>query len=285
MVEDINLIGSNGQLNEKCIKYTTVKYKMARVLRYQKRRMAAKKITSFLKRRLAARKLKVRRRNVGVMTRGYLKLVRKTQEFWLQNTSVSNVPRLAWIAGGLETAYTGTIMTLGTVTSGMNGAQDIPFQMKFALSDLINFTDITSLCDNYRIKGVFVRIHPSFTDVNLGSLYSHPQLNWIVDKDDAAVPTVDSIRQKMGVKTRTFKPGQYVGMYLPYPNFQVQVQDSTGTTTGLPLGNKYLDVSDLNIPHFGIKGYFGNVDLPASGIAKIAFKFDIAMVIEAKNFQ
>lgn len=257
---------------------------MVRVLRYQRRRAAARKIGAFVKRRFRMRRM-VKARKVGTMQRGYLKIVRKCQEFWLQNTAVSGVPRIGWISGGAEVNYTGTILTLGPNTISMNGSADIPFQMKFALSDIISYSDIATLADNYRIKGVYIRIFPNFTDSTLGSLFSYPSLNYIIDKDDAAVPTVTQLREKMGVKTRTFKPGQYIGISLPYPNFQVQVQDSTGTTTGLPLGNKYLDCSDVNIPHFGIKGYFGNVDLPTTNIAKVSFKFDVAMCIEAKNFQ
>jgi len=78
---------------------------------------------------------------------GFFQIVRKLPEFWLQNTATAGVPRLGWISGGSEVAYTGTTMQLGTLSAGMNGSVDIPFAMNFRLSDIINYTDITSIAD------------------------------------------------------------------------------------------------------------------------------------------
>lgn len=217
---------------------------------------------------------------------GYFKIVRKLPEFWLQNTATANQCRLGWIgSGGTEVQYTGTTAQLGALTAGMNGSVDIPFAMNFRLSDIINYTDITSIADNYKLKSVYVRIMPSFTQVGLPSIYNYPSLQWDIDKDDGALPTVDLLRQKMGVTTRTFKPGQYIGIKIAYPNIQASVADSTGTTSAMPIGNRWLDAADVNVPHLGLKGVFSNVDLPASGTAKIAFKFDVAYTLEAKNLQ
>lgn len=216
---------------------------------------------------------------------GFFQIVRKLPEFWLQNTATAGTPRLGWISGGSEVAYTGTTMQLGTLTPGMNGSVDIPFAMNFRLSDIINYTDITSIADNYKLKSVYVRILPSFTQVGLPSIYNYPSMQWDIDKDDGTVPTVDLLRQKMGVKTRTFKAGQYIGIKISYPNIQAVVADNTGTTSAMPIGNRWLDAVDVNVPHLGLKGVFSNVDLPTSASAKVAFKFDVAYTLQAKNLQ
>lgn len=251
-----------------------VVYRKSRLLRAGRRRNAIKaraKLGRYIK----------RRKN----TSGYLKIVRKCPEFWLQNTTVAGTPRLGWISGGAEVNYTGTNAVLGTPTLGMNGSFDIPFAMNFRISDIINYSDVVTLADRYRIKGVYVRLIPNFTMNGVQSLYNYPSCQWIVDNDDATPPTVAQLREKMGVKTKTFKPGQYIGMKVKFPKFEGTVQDNTGTTNAIVMGNKWLNSSSVNVPHYGIKGVISNMDLPVTGSAKISIKFDVAYVIEAKDFQ
>lgn len=219
--------------------------------------------------------------------RGYLKIVRKCPEFWLQNTGVAGTPRLGWISGGAEVNYTGTVVTLGTATAGMNGAFDIPFSAKFSLSDVINYSDIATLADKYRIKGVYLRLIPNFTTNGVQSLYNYPSVQYCIDDDDSTAPTVSSLREKMGVKTKTFKPGEYIGIKIRWPKVAMAVTDAPAGTIGAAdvKGGQWLNSSYVNVQHFGLKGVISNMDLPVTGTAKIAVKFDVAYVIEAKDFQ
>ena len=154
------------------------------VRRVGKKRIAVAKYASRLRRRI---------RRLPRTKGGYLKIVRKCPEFWLQNTTVAGTPRLGWISGGAEVPYTGTVATLGTVSPGMNGAFDIPFAAKFAMSDLINYLDIATLADKYRIKSVYVRIIPNFTQNAINGVYSYPSLLYSIDDDDANPPTVATL--------------------------------------------------------------------------------------------
>lgn len=244
-------------------------------------RRAGTRRVGFVKRRAGVRRTRFRpKRSPG----GYFKIVRKLSEFWLQNSGAGTA-RFAWISGGAEVNYTGTTATLGTPTIGMNGAYDVPFALNFRLSDVINYSDITTIADNYRIKSVYIRVIPSFTQNPISGFFNYPQLVYDIDKDDGAVATVDVLRQKMGVTTRTFKPGQYVGIKVAYPALQVSVADNTGTTAAMPISNRWLDCNDVNVPHLGLKGYISNMDLTATTTSKVAFKFDVSYTLEAKNLQ
>lgn len=239
------------------------------------------KVNAFLRRRRARQLLKRKLVNKT----GYAKVVRKCPEFWLQNTTVAGTPRLGWISGGTEVSYTGTNATLGTATIGMNGSYDVPFAMKFAFSDIAGYSDFATLADKYRIKGIYVRLLPNFTMNGVQSLYNYPSLQYITDDDDGVPPTVAQIREKVGVVTRTFKPGQYIGIKLKFPKIQGTVLDSTGTANAAMQANRWLDMGNPNVPHYGLKGIISNMDLPVTGSAKISIKFDVAYLVEVKDFQ
>lgn len=254
---------------------------------------AQKRITIRYKRGLAARckqlaRHRLRKTGYKSSRQGYLKIVRKQPEFWVANTGLGTVGIRSVVqtaAPGTEGAYIGTALFLGTPTAGMNGSSDIPFAMQFRLDDLINSADITTIADKYRIKAAYIRIIPNFTMNSVQSQYNYPSLQYIRDDDDVTPPTVQTLREKMGVKNKTFKPGQYVGIKVPFPKFQSSTLNGAGTNSNANMRTGWLDCQNPTIPHFGIKGCFMNMDLPATTTAKISFKFDVALVVEAKDFQ
>lgn len=219
---------------------------------------------------------------------GYLKILRKQPEFWVANTGAGTVgirSVVQTVSPGTEGAYLGTTLVLGTPTVGMNGATDVPFAMQFRLDDLINSADITTLADKYRIRGVYIRIIPNFTQNSVQSIYNYPSLQYVRDDDDNTPPTVQQLREKMGVKTRTFKPGEYIGIKIKWPKFQRTVLSGSGGTVNANMAVGWLDCQNATVPHYGLKGVISNMDLPATTQAKISMKFDIAYLVEAKDFQ
>lgn len=273
----------NGQLNEKCIKYTTVKYKMVSKLA---RKVGSKRVGAVNK-YLYRRRVRRIRRKLG-LKQGYVKIVRKQPEWWLTNTGAGTCQLqsvVQTVTPGTVGTYIGTCGILGTPTVTMNGSYDIPFAMQFRLDDLINFSDITTLADKYRIRAVYVRIIPNFTNNPLNGLFSYPSIQYVRDDDDFTPPTVQLLREKMGVKLKTFKPGQYVGIKIAYPKLQMSALNGSGGNSNAVMTNRWLDCQNATIPHYGIKGVISNMDLVATSTAKISFKFDVAYVVEAKDFQ
>lgn len=242
-------------------------------------------VNRFLRKRYVKRR-NVRRR-MGIK-QGYVKIIRKQPEWWLANTGAGTCQLRSVVqtaVPGTEGTYIGTCGLLGTATLGMNGTYDVPFSMQFRLDDLINSSDITTLADKYRIKAVYVRIIPNFTQNPLNGQFSYPSLQYIRDDDDNTPPTLQQLREKMGVKIKTFKPGQYVGIKIAYPKIQTPALNGSGTTSNAVMTNRWLDCQNATIPHYGIKGVISNMDLVSTATAKISFKFDVAYVVEAKDFQ
>lgn len=246
----------------------------------------------YRRRKIAGRRRKAPRRYAKKRTaskQGFLKIVRKLPEFWIANTAVAGTPGIRSVVAtavpGTEGAYLGTALTLGTPTLGMNGATDVPFAMSFRLDDIINSADITTLCDKYKITGVYIRIFPNFNMNSIQSVFSIPSLQYSIDYDDATPPTVQFLREKMGVKLRTFKPGNYVGINVRLPKAMLTMLNGVGTTSNVAPSNRWLDCNVPSIPHFGLKGAIMNMDLPASASSKISFKFDVQYTLVAKDFQ
>lgn len=218
--------------------------------------------------------------------KGKITIVRKLPEIVMSNNGVSGVTNLAQTL----TAGAPVCVTLGTPTQsvGATGSNtyDIPFSLQFALSQVINHTDITNLCDKYRIAGAYVRVYYNKTGSSGASTSSFPHLQFITDHDDSNVPSLAQLREKMGVKMKTFQnSSSYIGMKVrPVPNRQIY---SSALVNGyeVPKYAPYLDCTTDGVPHYGIKGVISNFPL-ATGTANIELlKFDVALVIKGKDIQ
>lgn len=228
------------------------------------------------KARAGARKGKAQRKRTRPT--GYIKVVRRSPEMFITNSAVANTP--------VVNDTTGSCLQLGAPVPNQWGTYDLPFSAQFQLNQLLNSSDITNLADKYRIKGVYIRLFFNSSNSSVGSLYSMPQVYHVTDHDDSIVPTVGQIREKMGTKYKTFKNAStYIGIKLnPRPLGELyRSAISTGYT---PLKTApWIDCNQPDVPHYGLKGVLTNVNLPVNTVAQTGFKFDITMVIEAKDIQ
>lgn len=228
-----------------------------------------------------AKRARVYRRRKAVAKKnrtGYLKIVRRLPEMFITNTSTINTPQVI--------DSTGSCLQLGSPVLNQWGTYDLPFSTQFSLAQLINASDITNIADKYRIKAVIIRLFYNSTNSAVGSLYSMPQVYHITDHDDSTVPTPNQVREKMGVKYKTFKnASSYIGIRVnPRP---VQELYNSAISTGYSPMNKapWIDCNSPNIPHYGVKGILTNVNLPTTANAQVGFKFDVSLVVEAKDIQ
>lgn len=217
-------------------------------------------------------------------SKGYIKIMRKLPELAYSNDSVEGAGKVTDPTGTcLNATVLGT--TVGSVAS--NRLYDISFSLNFRLDQIINSTDITQLADQYKIKGAYVRIYYNNSNSSSSTQGGMPCIQYITDHDDKVIPlNVNSLREKMGVKFKTFKnASSYIGIKCrPLPNREVF---ATGILTGYerPTKSVWLDCSNPNIEHYGIKGILSSVYLPPNTSAASIFKFDVALLIEAKDFQ
>lgn len=217
----------------------------------------------------------------GRINRGTIYLSRKMPDMAISNSGVS---------GGAIVVDNpaANCITLGTITQSVGSLTgwDIPFSMKFRLQHLINYTDLTGICDKYKIAGAYVRVYYNKSGSAAGATAGMPYIQFITDHDDANVPTILTLKEKMGVKMKTFNnASSYIGMKCnPRPTREIY---STGIASAYELPEKaiWIDCTNFEVEHYGIKGVLQNVFLPGSNAQTEVFKFDVVLKIVGKDFQ
>lgn len=270
----------NIQLSILMKKFLMPKYKMPRRMRRVRRRRLA---------RLVKRPMTYRGRVIGAgrlyryrpQNKGGLMIVRKMPETIIVNSALGTA--------GITWGPTTPCVQLGTpVSYGVSAFYDVPFSISFRLNQLVNSTDITQLCDKYKIVGAYVRINHTaaqFT-ATAGGLASGTSANkpWIVsftDHDDAVPPSVNFTQEHMGTKTKTFKnENSYIGLRCrPVPQ-----EDVTGGFI-VPARPRFINSANPGVEHFAIKGVIKNMWLPATADGSTQLRVDVALAVVGKDFQ
>lgn len=150
-----------------------------------------------------------------------------------------------------------------SMITNTTGVQSIPWTQQFQLTDVVNYTDFTSLFDSYRIDKVdyymqlltnpegFTDVAPSLTNNAKEAWY--PVMWYVLDDDDSTVPTLAQLREKQGIKRKVLKPNQII-KFTVYPKFQKQTYAGPGGLVGYGPSKGWLDCADSGVPHYGIKG-------------------------------
>lgn len=185
---------------------------------------------------------------------------------------------------------TGTCLDLGTpvAITGTTNCYDIPFSMKFRLDQLMNSTDITNISDQYKIKSVKVNVHVNgVSNIYLNNAGSvQPWIEYVQDYDDAGVPTLAQIREKMGVKTKYFS-GSKFGITMGVRPRVADVIFGSGITTAYAVNKKsqFIDCNYPNVEHYGLKGVLHNVQLSGTANVSSLFDWDVTQYVTASRLQ
>jgi len=174
-----------------------------------------------------------------------------------------------------DLGFTGSsVFNCGTpvLVSGALGGQEynVPFSMDFTLDSLAQYSDIQSICDRYQIVKVEVKFWSPATSAQAvnaataGSLAAVPRVHYVVDYDDVTVPTVQQVKEKMGLRSGAISQGKTTTVAV-YPRVAPLVQSAGGTSFTVPAGPMFINTASANVQHFGLKGYLANCPLPASG--------------------
>lgn len=126
----------------------------------------------------------------------------------------------------------------------------------FKLTDLQASGDFGSLFDQYKIVGVGIRI----SQIKQGDPYATPQLFATIDNDNATTDTLDQLRQRNSLKRWDFHPGSTKAfkMYIRNPKCAVGAYQGA-LSTGYVSNNGWVDMSDNQVEHYGLKMFFGNI--------------------------
>lgn len=127
--------------------------------------------------------------------------------------------------------------------------------------DMIQASDFTSLFDMYRITKItfkFQLINNPDASLVLNSGAGnvpnptnwYPKMWYIPDYDGGTTETLNSIRERQGVKCRVLRPDKEYKVSFT-PKCRVLTY-KTDTTEGYAPRNIKVDMSDVDVPHFGL---------------------------------
>lgn len=159
-------------------------------------------------------------------------------------------------------------LKISDVTASFNAttgtAVNIAGTYAFGLDAVPNYTEFTSLYDQYMIKGVRLSLVPSgnsyMTSTVSGAVgqYGFARINTAIDYDDSAPPASENeLLQYMTNKTSPgWKP--HSRYFKPKVQFSVANDDAAGTVaSAAPRGNVWLDCANPSIDHLGLKVWIG----------------------------
>lgn len=181
---------------------------------------------------------------------------------------------------------TGTCLNMGTpiYITGTQNCYDIPFSMVFRLDQLTNANELQVLFDRYRILSALVRVH--YNVDNQSEVKSMPWIEYIQDHDDGSVPSVATMREKMGSKTKFFGTNKFMIKMGVRPRFADTVYNN-GVTSAYGIGNRkeFLNTQYPSVEHYAIKGILHNVPLSGNGTGGNLFDFDVSIKAVFKDLQ
>lgn len=132
-------------------------------------------------------------------------------------------------------------------------------------NDMIQSSDFTSLFDMYRITKVTYTFQlvnvpeatlvinaPAATFANGTNWY--PKMWYVMDYDGGSTETLNSIRERQGVKCRILRPNKVVKVSFT-PKCRVLTY-KTADTEGFAPKNIKIDMNDTDVPHYGMAVVF-----------------------------
>lgn len=119
----------------------------------------------------------------------------------------------------------------------------------FKLSDLPNYTEFTSLFDEYKISCIVLKFTPLYP-TNL-SATDYGQIYTMIDKDDNATLSVVQAQQYQNIKVRGGLKGKTIVIR---PKIKGLIYNNSGVTTGQSsLINEWIDVAYPDVTHYCLK--------------------------------
>lgn len=121
------------------------------------------------------------------------------------------------------------------------------------LSSVINSTEFGNLYDQYKIKWVklqfWLRVDPSAQSATTAS---YPKLYWFRDQDDQTLASQNEMRERSNLKIAVLRPDRPITIWIK-PNVLNQVYRGVATVSYVPVWNQFLDMTNQDVNHYGIK--------------------------------
>ena len=158
-------------------------------------------------------------------------------------------------------------------TAGIGTGYDFGASMIFSAADAQRLTPMFTTWDEYRFRKVQVKIECMFNN-SLPGGGANPTVWYAVDKDDATIPTTQAtVTGRAGVRQFQFSQGKTLTINLK-PSLRQVLYDGDGGAPAFALTPpKWIDCSNAqSVPHYGLKFWFTDVELPGTSDAPTLFR-------------
>lgn len=166
----------------------------------------------------------------------------------------------------------------------------------FKLTDVINYSEFTTLFDQYKILKVVFKIqmitnpdsaNPLNVAASSTTTYYNNPTNWfpkfwyIRDYDSGSSETISSIKERQGAKFFVMKPNKEYSIALK-PMVQVQTY-KTSVSTGYAPKRLWLDIADTSVPHYGLKTVIDCLGLDPNDTYPFKFRYETKFYLGFKG--
>lgn len=134
-----------------------------------------------------------------------------------------------------------------TIASGATSYQGV----SFTLGDIPDVTDFTALYDQYKILALKVQWLPRGNSSDVANQGSISRMFSVIDRDDDATPS--SIDQLCQYESLKVTPTTQVHKRYFKPSIRREIATGLGTTGSEVANPQWIDVTNTNVKHYGLK--------------------------------
>lgn len=241
------------------------------------------------RRRSSSRAVSMRRRGTA-KRRAYRKRYRQGK----RGRMMPNYSFHRWVTDLKSVNIDGCTYELGTsVLTATAANETVGFAIHFALEDLPNVAEFVNLFDSYMITGVMLQIkmisnpysaypvNGSTSSATINSNNFFPTIWYVADHDDTSTLSLAAIKEYDRVRHKVLRPNAETNIMLR-PTTLSQLY-RTSVTTGYSENRKrtWLDIAQINVPHYGFKAVIDFEGLDPVG--SFTFKINAKYYFRCKN--
>lgn len=179
---------------------------------------------------------------------------------------------------------------LGTATASISAAgvaTPIANAHQFSLSQLPGVSEFSNLFDQYKITGARIQYTPAASEgiiqpgVNASAALGYSRVHSVIDYDDASAPSSEDQLLEYGSHKST-APFATHSRYIK-PKVLHEIYRSAVATSYAPRASTYLDMTNTDIPHYGIKVWVSAPNTFFGTANTIAYKMYLTLYFTCKN--
>lgn len=173
-------------------------------------------------------------------------------------------------------------LTVPAAAAGTGNYGILGYGTAFTLSNLVNFSELTQLYDQYKIARVYLRFNYNSNPgaSTLGTPDAGLGLEMLIcnDYDDVNTPTYNELAQRSTTKRYRLTNNKPTRTWKLRPRVLNEVYRSSLTTHYNPMSAPFLDATAADVPHLGTKWVLLN-SMPSD----VGVSVDVGMVVYCKG--